>query len=110
MSNIPWEHEASLLRMTSAGEEVVGRGVLHQLVGGFLELPPERQRGLAIRASGPNWTREFDEWTIRELAARPEYTSAYGGADSKSDTAGPDFSGAPEERLAEAGASGSGPG
>ena len=104
MSNIPWEHEASLLRMTSAGEEVVRRGVLHQLVSGFLELPPERQRGLAIRASGRDWTREFDEWSIRELAARPEYRSAYGRADSQGDPA----SGALEERLAEAGASGTG--
>jgi hypothetical protein len=110
MSNIPWEHEASLLRMTSGGEEVVRRGVLHQLVGGFLELPPERQRGLAIRASGPNWTREFDEWTIRELAARPEYTGAYGRADSESDTDEPDFSDASEETLMEMGASGPGRG
>jgi hypothetical protein len=110
MSNIPWEHEASLLRMTSAGEEVVRRGLLHELVGGFLELPAERQRGLAIRASGPDWTREFDEWTIRELAARPEYTSAYGRSGGKGDTAEPDFFNAREEGLAEAGASGTGRG
>jgi hypothetical protein len=58
MSHIPWEHESSLLRMTGAGEEVVRRDTLHQLVGHFLELPPERQRGLSIRASGPDWTRE----------------------------------------------------
>jgi hypothetical protein len=108
MSNIPWEHEASLLRMTSAGEEVVRRGLLHELVGGFLELPPERQRGLAIRASGPDWTREFDEWTILELAARPEYTSTYGRSGSKGDSDVLDVSDAPEERLAEAGASGAG--
>ena len=108
MSNIPWEHEASLLRMTSGGEEVVRRGPIHELVGGFLELPPERQRGLAIRASGRDWTREFDEWTIRELAARPEYASVYGRADSEGDKAGSGQ--APEERLAETGAFGGGRG
>ena len=100
MSTIPWEHESSLLRMTGSGEEVVRRDALHQLVGHFLELPPERRRGLSIRASGPDWTREFDEWTIPELAARPEYESAYGRNDS--DPEGPDFSGVPDERLAEA--------
>jgi hypothetical protein len=108
MSNIPWEHEASLLRMTSDGEEVVRRGPVQQLVGAFLALPPERQRGLAIRASGPDWTREFDEWTIRELAARPEYASAYGRGGSNEDRAEPGFFEAREEGLAEAGASGTG--
>ena len=101
MSNIPWEHEASLMRMTSAGEEVVRRGLLYELVGGFMELSPERQRGLAIRASGPDWTREFDEWTIRELAARPEYAGVYGRADGEGERG---------KRLVEAGASGDGRG
>ena len=68
--DIPWEHEGSMLRSTSAGEELVGRGVLHQLVGSFLEMPAEQQRGVAIRISGPDWTREFGDAEIRELAAR----------------------------------------
>jgi hypothetical protein len=75
MGNIPLEHEASLLRMTSAGEEVVRRGPMRDLVGNFLSLPPERQRGLSIRASGRDWTRQLDEWTLRELAARPEFSA-----------------------------------
>jgi hypothetical protein len=108
MSNIPWEHEASLLRMTSAGEEVVRRGPVHELVRGFLELPPERQRGLSIRASGPTWTRELDEWTIRELAARPEYKSAYGRDDGGRSRNDPFDE--PDETLAEAGVAGSGRG
>ena len=41
----------------------------------------DRQRGLLIRAAGPDWTQEFDTDAIRELAARPEFTSAFGDGD-----------------------------
>ena len=105
--DIPWEHEGSMLRSTSAGEELVGRGVLHQLVGAFLEMPPEQQRGVAIRISGPDWTHEYGDAEIRELAARPEYSGAFGRWDAANDPDEPDHTEAPSEVLVEEGISGS---
>ncbi|MDB5719261.1 MAG: hypothetical protein JWM38_2688 [Sphingomonas bacterium] len=87
MTNIQWDSAASLMRVirfdtNDDQEELVGRGVLRELVGAFLEMPPAEQRGLLLRAAGPSWLQEFDEAAIRELAARPEYTSAHGAFDS----------------------------
>lgn len=82
MRDIPWNHEAHLLRRTGGGQAVEGRGVLHELVGAFLEMSPEQQHGLSIRVAGPDWSDEYDEATIRELAARPEYTGAHGAFDT----------------------------
>ena len=45
-------------------------------------MPAEQQANLLIRAAGPEWTQEFDVDAIRELAARPEYTSAHGAFDT----------------------------
>jgi hypothetical protein len=105
--DIPWEHEASLLRSTPAGEEPVMRGVLHQLVGAFLEMAPEQQRGVAIRVAGPDWTREYVDAEIRELAARPEYSGAVGRWDSTTDPDEPDQSDEAGGVLIEQGISGS---
>lgn len=87
MPNIQWDSEASLMRVTAFDtadtmEELVARDTLLELVGMFLELPPEQQDGLMIRAAGPDWSQEFDEAAIRELAARPEYTGAHGAYDT----------------------------
>ena len=82
MSDIPWSHEATLVRTTGGGEQVEAQGILHQLVGAFLEMQPDQQRGLSLRAAGADWSREYDEATIRELAARPEFTGAEGFMDT----------------------------
>jgi hypothetical protein len=87
MTKIQWDSEASLMRVvtfstTEPEEELVGRGVLHELVGTFLEMSPAEQRGMLLRAAGPSWLQEFDEDAIRELAARPEYTGAAGAFDT----------------------------
>jgi len=87
MTDIQWDSEASLMRVTTFAttepqEELVGRGVLRELVGAFLEMPHAEQRGLLLRAAGPDWLQEFDEGSIRELAARPEFTSAHGAFDT----------------------------
>lgn len=83
MTDIPWSHEASLVRRTPAGEEEVGRGVVHQLVGAFLEMPADRQEELAMRVAGPDWAAEYGPDRIRELAAHPDYTGATGRYDSE---------------------------
>lgn len=83
MNDIPWSHQASLVRRTPAGEEEVGRGVVHQLVGAFLEMAPGRQEELSIRVAGPDWAAEYDAARIRELAAHPDYTGAAGGRDTE---------------------------
>jgi hypothetical protein len=105
--DIPWQHEASMLRSRPAGEELVARGVLHQLVGAFLELSPEQQRGVAIRVAGPDWTCEYIDEEIRELAARPEYGGATGRWDSLTDSDEPDSTEEASGVLIEEGISGS---
>jgi hypothetical protein len=80
MMDIPWEREGSLLR--GSGEAPVTRGTLRELVGIFLEMAPEARRGAAIRVAGPDWTCEYGDAEIRELAARPEYSAALGRWDS----------------------------
>jgi hypothetical protein len=107
MSDIPWNQEASLIRTTGAGEELVRHGILQQLVEGFLELAPDRQDGLLLRAAGPDWCREWDAAQIRELAAKPEATGAFGRWDSETDPNEPDMTEAEDETtLIEAGVSG----
>jgi hypothetical protein len=107
MTDIPWDHQASLIRAAGAGEQLVRHGILHQLVSGFLELSPEGQSGLLIRASGPDWTCEFDEASIRELAARPDFTGAFGRDDSEREPDDLDLTEAEDEtNLVEAGVSG----
>lgn len=108
MNDIPWNHEASLIRRTGGGEAVEGQGILRQLVGGFLEMSPDQQHGLFIRASGPDWAAEYDEAAIRELAAHPEYTGAYGRYDSASDPDEPALADEADETLVESGVSGPG--
>ena len=80
---IPWEHQAGMLRSSAGGEELVERGLLRQLVRDFLELSPDDQRGVAIRVAGPDWTCEYIDEEIRDLATRPEY----GGAPDQSESA-----------------------
>ena len=87
MTKIQWDSEASLMRVvtfstTEPDEQLIGRGVLHELVGTFLEMKPAEQRGVLLRAAGPTWLQEFDEDAIRELAARPEYTGGHGAFDT----------------------------
>lgn len=88
MADIHWDHEASLMRVTpvetadDAFEEWIARGTLREMVGRFLELSPGQQDDLLLRASGPDWTEEYDSNAIRELAERPEYTGAYGAYDT----------------------------
>jgi hypothetical protein len=87
MTDIQWDSEASLMRVTTFAtteptEELVGRGVLRELVGAFLEMAPSAQDGLLLRAAGPDWIQEYDGDEIRELAARPEYSSAHGAFDT----------------------------
>lgn len=109
MDDIPWNHQAHLLRRGPDGEVVEGRGVLHQLVGAFLELPPDEQHGLSIRVAGPDWSRDYHEATIRELAARPEYSGGYGRYDSETDPDEPDLGDEPDETVVKEGATGSAP-
>jgi hypothetical protein len=87
MTNIQWDSEASLMRVTTfattdSQEELVGRSTLRELVGAFLEMDAQEQQGLLIRAAGPDWLQEYDESGIRELAAHPEYSSAHGDFDT----------------------------
>ena len=87
MTDIQWDGTASLMRVTSfataePAEELLGRGVLRELVGAFLEMPPAEQDGLMLRAAGPDWLHEYDADAIRELAARPEYTGLHGAFDT----------------------------
>jgi len=87
MTDIQWDSEASLMRVTTFAtaepqEELVGRATLRELVGAFLEMGAGEQDGLMIRAAGPDWIQEYDEDEIRELAARPEYSSAHGASDT----------------------------
>ena len=104
---IPWNHQARLLRTTGAGEESVATGVLEQLVAGFLEHPPEQQNALVLRASGPDWACEWNAEEIRELAARPEFTGAFGRWDSARDPDSADgVEAADDYNLVEAGVSG----
>jgi hypothetical protein len=87
MTNIQWDSEASLMRVTTFStaepqEELVGRGILRELVGAALEMDRAGQKGLLLRAAGPDWIQEYDENEIRELAAHPEYSSAHGAFDT----------------------------
>jgi len=87
MTNIQWDSEASLMRVTTFStaepqEELVGRGVLRELVGAFLEMDAGKQQGLLIRAAGPDWIQEYDGDEIRELAAHPAYSGANGAFDT----------------------------
>lgn len=77
--DIPWEREGSMLRSSAAGEGLVARGILHQLIADFLGMDPDARRGVAIRVAGPDWTLEYGDAEIRELAARPEYGQAVHG-------------------------------
>jgi hypothetical protein len=63
-------------------EDLLARDTLYELVSLFLGLPHEQQKGLLLRAAGPDWVQEFDTDAIRELAARPEYTGAHGAYDT----------------------------
>ena len=78
--DIAWEHEGSMLRSTAAGEELVARGVLHH---------------------------EYGDAEIRELAARPEYSGAFGRWDTANDPDEKVHTDAPGEVLVEEGISGS---
>ena len=77
--DLDWQHEASMTRSTAAGEALVARGTLGQLVAAFLELAAEQQRGVAIRVAGADWTREYVDAEICELAARPEFEARSAG-------------------------------
>lgn len=81
MTDIQWDAPAHLMRVTrfttaEPAEEVVGQGTLMELVGTVLEMAPDAQGDLLLRAAGRDWTQEFDTDAIRELAARPEFTGA----------------------------------
>jgi len=84
MPDIQWDGEASLMRVTNFQtssenrEELLARGTLNELIGVFLEMAPLEQKGLLLRAAGPDWVQEFDSQTIRDLAARAEYAGLYG--------------------------------
>jgi len=79
MANIPWDNQASLYRVSEVRgggvhqDELVARGTLYELVGQFVEMSPQQQRGLLIRSADPNRSWDFDEDTIRELAARSDF-------------------------------------
>jgi hypothetical protein len=96
MPDIQWDSQASLMRVTALAtsdesqEDLVARGTLHELVGAFVELAPVQQKGLLLRAAGRDWTQEFDSDAIRELAARPEFTGAYGDYDTAERADDPD--------------------
>jgi hypothetical protein len=88
MPHIPWDREASLMRVTrfetsgESREELVARGTLRQLIGIVLELSPDRWQGLLLRSAGSDGAQEYDSAAIRELASRPEYTGAHGAYDT----------------------------
>jgi hypothetical protein len=87
MPDIQWDNPASLMRVSTFAtadpqEELLARGTVRELVGAALEMPSERHDELLLRAAGPDWVEEFDGDAIRELAARPEYTSAHGADDT----------------------------
>ena len=83
MPDIQWDGDASLMRVTNfdtsceSREELIAHGPLCELIDAFLEMEPLQQKGLLLRAAGPDWVQEFDSQTIRELAARPEYLAAH---------------------------------
>jgi hypothetical protein len=101
MADIQWESAASLMRVTNietsgdVQEELIAQGSLFELVATFLEMRPEQQSGLLLRAAGSDWTQEFDTDTIRELAARPDFTSVYSDDDDDDDA---DLDEDPDER------------
>lgn len=88
MTDIQWDSPAGLMRvaiMATGGdaiEDLVARGTVRELVGAVLEMAPDEQEGLLLRATGPDWTQEYDSDAIRELAARPEFTAAHGADDT----------------------------
>jgi hypothetical protein len=106
MDATPWDQPATLLRRTGAGEEVEAQGILHQLVGSFLEMAPEQQQGLYIRVTGGGDSHTFDEAAIRELAAHPDFTGAIGTRDTIGDGDEPDLRDAPDELSIDEGVSG----
>jgi hypothetical protein len=96
MPDIQWDGQASLMRVTpieTSGdqqEELIARGALFELVSTVLEMSPDQQRGLLLRTAGGNDVEEYDSDAIRELAARPEFTSAYGDYDTAARSEDPD--------------------
>ena len=76
MTDIPWDEQASLVRLAAVGEAHVADGPLRELVRTFLDMPPERQQGLTLRVAGRGWEREYGEAAIRELAAQPGFADA----------------------------------
>ena len=87
MARLDWHGEASLMRVTDfrsadTQEELVARGTLTELVGQAIGMPAAQQQGLMIRQAGADWVEEHDADTIRELAARPEFTGADGAYDT----------------------------
>ena len=111
MPDIQWDSEASLMRITEfraadTQEELVARGTLLELVGMAVELPPEQQDGLLLRAAGPDWVEEHDADAIRELAARPEFTAAHGAFDTADLSEDPDREAASEGPYIDGGVTG----
>jgi hypothetical protein len=88
---------------------LVGRGILQQLIGTFLAMSAEQQRGVAIRVTGPDWTLEYGDAEIRELAGRPEFSGAFGRWASAADSGHPSHRGEAGDGLTEQGVSGSSP-
>ena len=90
MADIAWDSEASLMRVipfatTDSQEERLGHGTLRDLVGQVLAMAPADQDGLLLRTTSADTVEEYDSDAIRELAARPEYTGAYGDFDTADD-------------------------
>ncbi len=104
-----WQHEARMTRSSADGEMLLGRATLKQLVAAFLEMPPEQQRGVAIRVAGPDWTREYGDEEIRELTARPEYRALFGRWRDVADPRASDEDKAKDDRVVESGATAGSP-
>jgi hypothetical protein len=108
---IQWDSQASLMRVTDFStadtqEELVARGTIRELVGQALEMSPTEQEGLLLRATGADWTQEYDEDAIRELAGHPEFTGAHGAYDTADLDEDPDIDEAASEDVLLGGASG----
>jgi hypothetical protein len=96
MTKLRFDAPASLMRVAvietsgDAQEELIARGALFELVGTVLQMRPEAQRGLLLRVADADDTHEYDVDAIRELAARPEFTDAYGAWDTAERADDPD--------------------
>jgi hypothetical protein len=96
MTQIRFDAPASLMRAVEietsgdAHEELIARGALFELVGTVLQMQPDAQRGLLLRVADADDTHEYDLDAIRELAARPEFTDAYGAYDTAARAEDPD--------------------